>query len=168
MKDAIAEAIEQLLGIVQELRLAFPKKRFTLDGRLVGDIGEALAEQLYDITVFDHLERHHDARTSDGRLVQVKATMQNALTFPADHVPDYYLGLRIDAKGKVTEIFNGPGKIAYEGIKNRKVPKTNLHSISIGALKELNKRVPDYDKVKKRANNSLHPADADDLTSAGG
>jgi hypothetical protein len=90
MKADIPKAVEELLRIVEKLRLAFPKKRFTLDGRLVGDMGEALAEELYEIAVFDRLEKHHDARSADGRLVQVKATMQAALTFPADHLPDYY------------------------------------------------------------------------------
>ena len=106
---------------MERLGLAFPKKRFTLDGRFVGDMGEALAEELYEITVFDRLEKHHDARAADGRLVPVKATMQAALTFPADHVPDYYLGLQIDAKGKATEVFNGPGKIAHQAIRTERL-----------------------------------------------
>lgn len=38
----IPEAVKQLLGIVQRLHAAFPHKAFTLDGRLVGDLGEVL------------------------------------------------------------------------------------------------------------------------------
>ena len=106
MEDTVPRAIRQLLDVGQDLRLAFPKKRFTLDGRLVGDIGEALAEQLYEITVFDHIEPHHDARTADGRLVRIKATMQHALGFPADHIPDYYLGHH-GGQHRVTRSANG-------------------------------------------------------------
>jgi hypothetical protein len=150
MEDDIRQAIIRLLAIVEELRRAFPKKRFTLDGRLVGDLGEALAEYLYKITVFDRLEKHHDAKADDGRLVQVKTTMQAALSFPGDHVPDYYLGLQIDARGHVTEVFNGPGVVAYEAVRKRKVPKTNLHSISVRLLQELNKTVQDEQRIKRR------------------
>jgi hypothetical protein len=157
MKVTIPKAVEQLLAIVEELRDEFPKKRFTLDGRLVGDIGEALAEQLYALTVFDRLEKHHDAKTDDGRLVQVKATMQGTLTFPADHIPDYYLGLSIDASGTATEVFNGPGKLVYEVVRNRKRPKNNLHSLSVRALRELDKRVREEDRISRRPNTGLHP-----------
>jgi hypothetical protein len=111
-----------LLAIVEELRTAFPKKRFTLDGRLVGDIGEALAEQIYALTVFDRFERHHDAKADDGRLVLVKATMQGTLTFPADHIPECYLGLSIDATGTATEVFNGPGSRRAEQSRARRRP----------------------------------------------
>jgi hypothetical protein len=78
MSDAISirEAVSTMLQTVQLLREAFPKKRFTLDGRLVGDIGEILVEKAYDLTLFENLQKHHDGRAQDGRLVQIKATMQ--------------------------------------------------------------------------------------------
>jgi hypothetical protein len=152
MKATIPRAVEQLLAIVEELRTTLPKKRFTLDGRLVGDIGEALAEQLYAVTVFDRLQRHHDAKADDGRLVQVKATMQGTLTFPADHIPEYYLGLSIDATGTAAEVFNGPGKLVFEVVKGRKKPKNNLHSLSVRALEELNKAVREDDRIPRRPN----------------
>ncbi|MDB4285527.1 hypothetical protein N9903_01320 [bacterium] len=152
MSKAISKAVGQLLRIVQDLRRAHPKKKFTLDGRLVGDLGEALAEDIYDINVFEKLEKHHDARSRNGRLVQIKATMKNSLTFPADHIPDYYLGLRIDSKGTAKEIFNGPGRIAHEAIRNRRPTKNNLHSISLKRLEGLNKRVPPKERIPKRSN----------------
>jgi len=100
-------AIEDLLRIVSQLRVAYPKKSFTLDGRLVGDLGEMLAECNYQINVFPGCRPRHDAQTTDGtgRLVQIKVTMKGSLTFPADHVPDYYLGLLIMPDGSLKEIF---------------------------------------------------------------
>ena len=88
------------------------------------------------------LTKHHDATASDGRRVQIKTTMQNAVTFPADHTPDYVLALKIHSDGTITEIFNGPGRIAREAVSNRKPPKTNLHSIPIRVFAELNVKVP--------------------------
>jgi hypothetical protein len=146
---AVPVAIKQLLSIVARLQQAYPSKRFTLDGRLLGDIGEVLAAKTYDLRLFDKLQRHHDALTSDGRRVQIKTTMQNSLTFPADHVPDYYLGMRLHPDGRLEEVFNGPGKMAARAVKDRKRPKTNLHSISLSALKRLSQAVPDVDRVPK-------------------
>ncbi len=150
MGITIPEAIRQLRQIVKQLQDAYPKKRFTLDGRLVGDLGEVLAKFEYDIELNDTLQKHHDAKTSDGRLVQIKATMHDLLTFPADHVPDYYLGIKIENDGTLTEVFNGPGSVAYGAIKSRQRPKTNLHSISINALKRLNEEVHPADRIPRR------------------
>jgi hypothetical protein len=154
---SIADAVMEMLAIVQRLRKAFPKKKFTLDGRLVGDIGEILAEEAYNLSLFADLQKHHDAETPDGRLVQIKATMQNSLTFPADHVPNYYLGIQVHSDGSFSEIFNGPGAVAREAVKNRKPSKTNLHSVQIGTLLALNKKVGSTDRISLRSNSSLQP-----------
>jgi len=146
----IRDAIKTLLDTVDILHKSYPKKKFTLDGRLVGDLGEVLVEEIYDIILFDRLSKHHDGKTSDGRMVQIKATMKDALTFPVDHVPDYYLGIKINSDGTITEIFNGPGIIAAEAIKNRKPTKTNLHTITLFALKRLNDNVPADEKIVKK------------------
>lgn len=146
----IPRAIRQLLAVVQALRQRYPKKRFTLDGRLVGDLGEALAEENYDLELFDRVQKHHDARASDGRLVQIKATMQSSLTFPVDHVPDYYLGIQIHTDGNFTEVFNGPGRIARETVSSRKPTKTNLHCVPIAALKIANSRVTEQERIPRR------------------
>ena len=41
----IQTALPELLRIVRELNQAYPIKKFTLDGRLVGDIGEILVQE---------------------------------------------------------------------------------------------------------------------------
>lgn len=150
MEITIPNAVKRLLQIVNQLRSTYPKKRFTLDGRLVGDLGEVLVEAAYDIELHENLHRHHDGRTSDGRQVQIKATMQNSLTFPADHIPDYYLGIKIHADGTFTEVFNGPGLVAWEAVKNRKPTKTNLHSIPIKTLERLNQKVPLKERIPRQ------------------
>ena len=150
MSISIPEAVEQMLAIVERLCVAYPKKRFTLDGRLVGDIGEVLVEAAYDLTLFEDIKKHHDAECSDGRLVQIKATMKESLTFPADHIPNYYLGIQILADGTFVEVFNGPGAIAWEAVKKRATPKTNLHSVSITVLQNLQSKVQTGDRIPHR------------------
>ncbi|MBQ0960587.1 hypothetical protein KAK06_16655 [Ideonella sp. 4Y11] len=146
----IPEAVKQLLGIVQRLHRAFPHKAFTLDGRLVGDLGEVLVEQMYDLTLLEGLQKHYDAKTPDGKHVQIKATMKANVTFPVDHTPDYYLAVKIHPDGRLEEIFNGPGSIVREQIKGRKATKTNLHSISIGALRKVQGEVKATEKISLR------------------
>jgi len=148
---SIPDALNQLQGIVVALQQTYPKKRFTLDGRLVGDLGEVLAESVYDVQLFTGLEKHYDGICSDGRLVQIKTTLKDSLTFPCDHIPDYYLGIKILPDGSCQEIFNGPGKVAHELVKNRKQTKTNLHSISVKSLMKQNKTVQDVDRITKKS-----------------
>jgi hypothetical protein len=147
---SIPTAIRELLQIVNRLHAAYPEKSFTLDGRLVGDLGEVLAAQAYEITLHQGLHKYHDAVDSAGRQVQIKATMQDILTFPGDNVPDYYLGIKMHSDGSFDEVFNGPGKIASLAVKNRKTTKYNLHSISIKALEALDQQVKKEDRIQRR------------------
>jgi hypothetical protein len=162
---SIVEALPLLLGVVAQLQKAYPKKRFTLDGRLLGDIGEVLVEQHYEVILLDTLSRHHDARSADGRMVQIKATMQDALTFPAYHVPDHYLGIKISPEGAIEEVFNGPGEIAAQAIAHRAIPKTGLHSISLSILRGLDKKVLPLQRITRRPDGSLDPVATIELLS---
>ena len=144
------KAVRELLVIVEALHERYPKKKFTLDGRLVGDPGEILVEQDYEIELFDGLEKHHDGVTPDGKKVQIKTTMKSSLTFPCDHTPDYYLGIKIFPDGTYKEVFNGSGNIAHKGILNRKPAKNNLHSILLSALRTFNDTVPENDRIARR------------------
>lgn len=147
----VPEAVCALLRIVDQLREAHGnRKHFTLDGRLVGDIGEVLAEREYDLTLYEKLERHHDATFGDGKRVQIKATMKDSLTFPGGHVPDFYLGIKIMPDGTIQEIFNGPGNVASRAVENRKTPKTNLHSIPLNTLRALQAAVSPSERVPRR------------------
>ena len=148
----IHHAVKDMLKIVESLQKTYPKKKFTLDGRLVGDLGEILVEEDYELELYEGLEKHHDGETPDGRRVQIKTTMKNSLTFPADHIPHYYIGIKVNSDGTYTEIFNGPGTIAWEAVKNRKPTKTNLHSITLSALQKLSEKVDNNARIAKRAN----------------
>lgn len=154
---SIPNAVRQLLDIVDQLAEIHKPKKFTLDGRLVGDIGEVLVQQAYDLTLFEDLTKHHDGRSSDGRLVQIKATMKSQLTFPCDHIPDYVIGVQIHRDGTITEIFNGPGAIARQAIQNRTRSKNNLHCVSLSALRKLQSLVPASERIALRTQISSTP-----------
>lgn len=146
----ICKAVGELLRIVEELHINYPNRKFTLDGRLVGDLGEVTVEQNYEVTLCLSSEKHYDGKTPDGKKIQIKTTMQDALTFPCYHIPDYYLGIKILPNGDYEEIFNGPGKVIHSAISRRKPTKTNLHSIGLGTLKKLNKAVKKNQRIPKK------------------
>ena len=104
--------INELLAINQRLREKYKKygKQFTLDGKLVGDIGEVLAAEKYGLDLFGENEPRHDAlETATGRKVQIKSTFKCYCYFPYGEPPEMYLCLQLDNEGKISEMFNGPG-----------------------------------------------------------
>ena len=103
MKKPIKSYVKQLVKIVTQMQKNYPEKKFTLDGWLVGDIGEILAAEKYLIELNEGLTKHHDAMCTEGtrRKVQIKSTMKDFLTFPCDHVPQY-----LDDKEKVRKQTN--------------------------------------------------------------
>lgn len=153
MTNNISSIISRLLNITKELQDIHEKtsRKFTLDGRLIGDIGEVLASEQYDITLLSSSTKDYDAKTTDGRMIQIKATMKDKLTFPVNKVPKYYLGIKIDENGDIVEIYNGPGKNIADILCNRKASSQNgLHAISINTLIRLNKDVRPEDRIPQK------------------
>ncbi|WP_223997735.1 DUF6998 domain-containing protein [Burkholderia gladioli] len=86
--------------------------KFTLDGRLVGDIAEALALHYFDLLAPEKRTKGVDALTRSGRSVQVKATgrVNAGPAFTRGQgFAEYLLFFRIDFEaGTATVVYNGP------------------------------------------------------------
>lgn len=147
-KEAIKNALELIFQAIGQLKNEFPSKEFTIDGRLVGDIGEVIAALEYDIRLYDVLVPGHDGETSDGRRVQVKVTFKKSLTFRT--VPDYYLGFKLFEDGRYEEIFNGPGTVIYDRYRNRKGIGKDLLSFPNEELHQLSLKISSSERISKR------------------
>ena len=150
MHDDIGEALRLIFQGIGMLQACDPSGRqFTIDGRLVGDIGEVVAARVFAITLDKRSRKDHDAKTADGRRdVQVKATFRNSLTFT--RVPDLYLGLKLSRDGGHEVVFNGPGHVISEAFKHRKGIGEKQLSFSIASLKKLDRTVGEEDRVPLR------------------
>src|SRR5258708_31779964 len=112
MRQQINEALALIFQGIARLQKAFPNRAFTIDGRLVGDIGEVIAALEYEGVLDDVQQAGHDAITLDGRRVQIKATFKDSLTFKT--LPEYYLCFKLYPADLHEEVFNGPGRIILE------------------------------------------------------
>jgi hypothetical protein len=76
MDFALPPVITGLVAARNRLRAHYGSVglRFTFDGNLVGDIGEALAAELFSIKLISRGGTGIDGHAPDGRSVQVKAT----------------------------------------------------------------------------------------------
>ena len=147
-QDAIKDALKSIFDAIERLKAAFPNRAFTIDGRLVGDVGEVIAALEYDLVLHDVSQPTHDATTMDGRNVQIKATFKDSLTFKT--VPDYYLGLRLYPDGRHEEIFNGPGKVIYDRYAKRKGIGVVLLGFPCSELRRLSNGIPAHERIPKR------------------
>jgi len=142
--------IKQLYAARNALRALFPELPFTLDGRLVGDIGEAIALQEFGLTRLAEGTEGHDFLAPDGRLVQIKTTKAVALNRGVGlgltiRSFEHLIVIQISEAGTYQILYDGPGTFIDEVRRHRTTP-----SLTVGQLQRLNSRVNDSDRIIKK------------------
>lgn len=148
----IPETLAALYQAQDTLRAAFPHHPFGLDGNLIGDIGEAIAEKDFGLVPLGGGKPSHDMRRpSDNALVQVKTTQKAAdgkgvglglvkTTF------DFLLVLELDKDGTYEVLYDGPGDI---------IDATRAHkkgaSLSRKQLRACQQTLNDREKLTQKA-----------------
>jgi hypothetical protein len=141
----IPQLLRELYRIVGRLETLFPGRRFTLDGHLVGSIGEVLAAYAYGLELLPPSTETHDAQAEDGRLIQIKATQRTSVGLRS--APEYLLVLKILPGGDWQEIYNGPGRIAWQNAG--KMQKNGQRSITVGKLAQLMDTVTGTERIPR-------------------
>ena len=141
--QAIRKKVQRLIEIVNELETEFPGRRFTLDGHLVGSIGEVLAEYYYGIKLAKPSEKLHDGIVK-GRKVQIKITQQDNIVINGE--PEYLIVLYLTKTGNVYEVYNGPGKEPWESA-SKKDNHNNRHMM-VNKLMTLDALVVPTERIK--------------------
>ncbi len=145
--DRIKDKVQQLIEIVKELETDFPGRHFTLDGHLVGSIGEVIASYFYGIELYAASAVAHDGEV-DGKKVQIKITQQEDIVI--NHEPDYLIALYLNKNGSVYEIYNGPGKPPWDSSSKR--DSHNNRHMRVNKLMQLDQQVKSDMRIK-----SIHP-----------
>ena len=135
---AVPALVGKLYDVVAKLEGLFKDRKFTLDGHLVGSIGEVLAADKYGLTLLSMVEEKHDAKTSDGRLVQIKTTQAKSVGLRSE--PDHLLVLKLSANGSIDEVYNGPGAAPWKAAG--KLQSTGQRPIGVAKLRALMDAVP--------------------------
>lgn len=145
MKSIISDTIRQLLKIVNRLERRYPGRHFTLDGHIVGSLGEVYAKERYKLDeLFAASNKTHDARKGK-RLIQIKTTQGDYIGISSE--PQYLLVLKLSREGSFAEIYNGPGHHVWQSVRERKRPKNGQYSVRLAALKKLMERIPTGQRI---------------------
>lgn len=135
--DSLYEASEGL----EEL---FPGRKFTLDGHLVGSVGEVVAAYIFDLDLNRASTQGHDAIAKDGRQVEVKLTQRTSVGIR--HQPEHLITLHRPKGGPVCIVFNGPGSVAW--LNAGQIQSNGQRSISLKRLAVLDRTVADKERLK--------------------
>ena len=140
----LEEKIREMYRITAKLEEKYPGRRFTPDGHLVGSIGEVYAAEKYGLSLLEASSEMHDARSGDGRLVQIKITQTDRVSIYSE--PDYLIVMKMKKDGTIEEVYNGKGEVPWENAG--KVQKNGQRSISIKKLIALNSDVLSKDRIQ--------------------
>ena len=141
---SLSEIIQELFATVRELESRYPGRKFSVDGHLLGSIGEVIAAEHYGLTLLKNSYETHDATDKQNRLVQIKATQINRIVISSE--PDYLIVIQITPDGNWAEIYNGSGARVWENAG--KMMKNGMRPISFSKLKTLMKCVQDDEKIR--------------------
>lgn len=139
----IAKKIREIYKIANELEEMYPGRHFTPDGHMIGSIGEVIAAEEYDLELFEASHPVHDAKTKDGKQVQIKATQGDKITI--SECPEYLIVLKIHRDGGFEEVYNGSGDIAWGLVGKRQ--KTGQCHVSLAKLRAAMVEIPERDRL---------------------
>ena len=152
--DSVPALVRELYELVGRLEQLFPGRRFTPDGHLVGSIGEVLAAHRYGLTLLAASNKGYDAVTPQGLCVEITATQGSCVALREE--PAHLLVLKLSPQGEATEIYNGPGSLAWAAAGA--MQRNGQRPVSLSRLRKLMAQVPEQAKIPACApNNSSKP-----------
>ena len=148
--ESLKHNYKTIASMISKMEKNFPDRHFTMDGHLVGSIGECMAAYHYNIELAQSSQKNYDG-IKDGIEIQIKTTQKSNVMISSK--PEHLIVLRLLEDGQVTEVFNGPGDVVWD--EAGKKDKHGYYHFSVKKLLELNQRVPedkriiDENKIKK-------------------
>jgi len=141
--SVVARHLDDLYTAADGLERLFPGRKFTLDGHLVGSVGEVVAAYMFELDLNPASTMGHDAKAPDGKNVEIKLTQGK--TVAIRHEPDHLLVLHRPKGGPMRVVFNGPGTLAWS---NAGAMQSNgQRPISIFKLSRLARDVPEEERL---------------------
>jgi hypothetical protein len=148
MQIALPDDVAHLYQIVSRLEQKYPGRPFTLDGHLVGSLGEVIAEQAFGLTLYPPSHPAHDALAADGKEVQIKLTAREQIGIREE--PDWLLVMKIINPSHAEVVYNGPGREPWNAAG--RMQKNGQCPLRLNRLRQLDKCVPDVQRIVSQSN----------------
>ncbi len=145
-EERLPRLVAQLYDVVSELEAMFPGRHFTLDGHVVGSLGECLAAHYYGLRLLTASSEGRDAEKG-GKDIEIKATQGQRVALRC--CPEHLLVLKLGRDGSFEEVYNGPGEPAWRLVAHKPRPSNGQYQISVAKLKQLMETVPESARIKQ-------------------
>ena len=129
---ALPAPVAAIYKAVRELEARYPGRKFTPDGHLVGSIGEVIAAEAFNLTLYPMSHAGHDAWDVNGP-VQVKMTAGTNVAMYDCCVR--LIVLKVISPEHAELIYDGPGEPVWTNAG--KVQKNGQRTISLFKLRNL-------------------------------
>lgn len=139
----VAGLLDDLYRASAGLEELFPGRKFTLDGHLVGSIGEVVAAYMFDLDLNPASTPGHDARAQDGRNVEIKLTQGKGVAIR--HEPDHLIVLHRPKGGPLRVVYNGPGSPVWQ--QAGKMQSNGQRPIGLTKLATLSRQIAPADQL---------------------
>jgi hypothetical protein len=136
--------ISELYRIVDRLEELFPGRPFTVDGHLLGSIGEVLAAYRYNLDLKRSSTPGCDADSVQIGRVEIKTTQRRSVSFRCE--PPHLVVFSLLRNGQPEEVYNGPGRTVWPHVGKRN--KNGQYSITLTKLRALAQKVPREDRLR--------------------
>ena len=123
-------AVCKLYEAVEELKQAYPGRHFTLDGHLVGSIGEVVAREAFGFELLPASAPGHDARCTKRGNVQIKITGGKSIALRA--TCEHLIVLRIVSPQEAEIVYDGKGEPVWQIAGS--MQKNGQRSVSLSKL----------------------------------
>lgn len=132
-KIRLPEPVAAIYRAVAELSDAYPGRKFTPDGHLVGSIGEVIVAAEFGLELHKSSHPGHDAKDAQGRDVQIKMTAGLSISMYADC--DRLIVLRIASPEWAEVIYDGDGAPVWQAAG--KLQKNGQRTVRLSTLRRL-------------------------------
>jgi len=137
----LKEAIKDLYHSVEKLNDAFSQRKFTPDGRMIGDIGEAIASLRFDVVLDEKSQKDWDGyridKKGNKRMVQVKTTQKDETYLKKPPCDGDLLVFKIRRDGEYELCYDGSALKVWDSLSHRKADVTGAKMIDLKRLKQI-------------------------------
>jgi hypothetical protein len=136
MRVKLPKPVAAIYRAVEELAAAYPGRKFTPDGHLVGSIGEVVAAEALGLTLHPSSHPGHDAYDANGH-VQIKMTAGKSVAMYA--TCERLVVLCVISPEEAEIVYDGPGEPAWANAG--KMGKNGQKVIRLSRLRSLDSKV---------------------------
>ena len=141
MRIKLPAPVADIYRAVEALSAAYPGRKFTPDGHLVGSIGEVVAAEALGLTLYPGSHPGHDAFDADGRDVQIKMTGGRSVSLYA--TCDRLVVLRVVSPEEAEIVYDGPGEPIWAAAGTTQ--KNGQRSISLSRVRAIRSSIRSLD-----------------------